>query len=156
MLLNKEVNAMDPEYASRRDLLQFGMAAAAASACGGCALSGARRPDVVVEQTQGMIRLSEEQSSTLLQSEGSLLVQPENVAGKILVVHRDDGSLHALGATCTHAGCDVQYDQKLGHIRCPCHGSEFGLDGQNIKGPAKKPLKAYKVAARSGRVVIDL
>lgn len=156
MLLNKEVNAMDPEYASRRDFLQFGMVAAAASACGGCGLFGARRPDAVVEQTQGAIRLSEEQSSTLLGSEGSLLVQPENAAGKILVVHRDDGSLYAVNAACTHAGCDVLYDQNLGHIRCPCHGSEFGLDGQNIKGPAKEPLKAYKVAARNGRVVIEL
>ena len=147
---------MDPENSSRRDLLKFGMAAAAASACGGCALSGARRPDVVVEPTQGAIRLSEEQSSALLQSEGSLLVQPENATGKILVVRRDDGSLYAVDATCTHAGCDVLYDPKLGHIRCPCHGSEFGLDGQNMKGPAQEPLKAYKVAARDGRVVIEM
>ena len=147
---------MERKHTSRRDLLQFGMAAAAASACGGCKLFGSRKPDAVVEQDQGAIRLSEEQSSALLQSEGSLLVQPENAADKILIMHRDDGSLHAVSATCTHAGCDVLYDPKLRHVRCSCHGSEFGLDGTNIKGPAKEPLKAYKVAARNGRVVIEL
>ncbi len=146
---------MERKHTSRRDLLQFGMAAAAASACGGCAMFGSREPDAVVEQDQGAIRLSEEQSSTLLQSEGSLLVQPEKADGKILVVHGGDGSLYAVDATCTHAGCDVLYDKKLGHIRCPCHGSEYGLDGGNIKGPAKQPLKAYKVAARNGRVIIE-
>ena len=147
---------MEEKHASRRDLLQFGVAAAAVSACGGCAMFGSRKADAVAEQAEGGLRLSEEQSSTLLQSEGSLLVQPEDAEGKILVVRGDDGSLHAVAATCTHAGCDVLYDPKLGHVRCPCHGSEFGLDGTNIKGPAKEPLKAYKVAARNGRVVIEM
>jgi Rieske Fe-S protein len=53
-------------------------------------------------------------------------------------------------------GCDVLYDKDLGHIRCPCHGSQYGLDGHNIKGPAKRPLAPYKVYTSGGIVVIEV
>lgn len=147
---------MERKHTSRRDLLHFGVAAAATSVCGGCALFGSRKPDAVVEAEQGMLRLSEADSSKLLGSEGSLLVEPKEGDGKILLVHLNDGSLYAVSAVCTHMGCNVLYDPDLGLIRCPCHGSQYGLDGQNTKGPAKRPLKAYAVRTQGGRVVITL
>ena len=146
---------MEQEYASRRDMLQVGLAAVAALACDGCGLFGSRKPDAVIEPADGLITLGQDQSSMLLRSEGSLLVQP-GAAEKIVVVHGRDGNLHAVTSVCTHKGCDVLYDKDLGHLRCPCHGSEYGLDGHNIKGPAKRPLKPYNVTVRSGRIVIEL
>jgi len=138
---------------SRRDLLALGMLATA-SICGGCALFGSRTPDVATEPRPEAIRLSKAQSLTLLESQGSLLLQPEGTKEKMIVVHSRDGSLHALSAICTRMGCTVNYRPEVDHIVCPCDGSEYALDGSNLKGSAKRPLKRYDVAVEDGQVVI--
>ncbi len=129
---------------------------AVASTCTGCALVGSRKPDVVTDPDGGVIRLSKEQSSRLLAGEGSLLVGASDSDRKILVVHLADGRLFAVSAICTHMGCTVGYKQGADHIVCACHGSEFGFDGSNIKGPAKRPLKHYEGHIEGGQVVIVL
>jgi Rieske Fe-S protein len=144
---------MERKCTSRRELLQLGVVAATAMACQGCRLFGSRKPDSVVKQEDGRIRLPPEDSAKL-QAEGGVLVKPEGAADKILVIRDRNGGLHALNATCTHMGCDVVYDKDLGNIRCPCHGSQFGLDGSNIKGPATRPLKAYTVQAQDSQIVV--
>ncbi len=145
---------MEQTKSSRRDFLGYGLAAMVVSACGGC--SGSRKPDVISSQVDGTLRLSEADSSALLKSQVGLLIQSKEGGDKIMVVNSGNGSLFAVSAVCTHMGCDVSYDKKLGHILCPCHKSEFGLDGQNIKGPAKRPLKRYTVRTENSRVVIVL
>ncbi len=134
----------------------IGRAAGAASFLGGCQMFGSRKPDVVTQAQDNKVALSKEESTKLLASEGSLLVEPKGFGDKIIVVQAKDGSLHALSATCTHLGCNVVYDEKSGQIHCPCHGSGFGLDGHNLKGPAKRPLKQYNVRNNNGVVVITL
>jgi Rieske Fe-S protein len=143
-------------HMTRRELMCLGTAAAAASVCEGCRLFGSRKADIKVKQDTGTLRLTPEQSSQLLSEEGSLLIQSPSVHGKILAIHARDGHLYAVNSVCTHMGCDVLYDKDLGHIRCPCHGSEYGLDGHNIKGPAKRPLASYRIANDSGQVVIQV
>ena len=147
---------MERNHTSRRDLLQLGVAAGAASILSGCKLVGSRKPDVVAQVQNNRISLSKEESAKLLTSEGSLLVEPKGYKDKIIVVHARDGGLHATSAICTHMGCTVRYDEKLGILHCPCHGSEYGLDGHNIRGPAKRPLKQYDVRTENGLVVITL
>lgn len=147
---------MESNHTTRRNLLQLGVAAGAASILGGCKTFGSRKPDVVAQAKDNKITLSKEESAKLLASEGSLLVEPKGSGDKIIVVHAKDGSLHALSAICTHMGCAVLYDEKLGQLRCPCHGSDFGLDGHNLKGPATRPLKPYEVRNDNGQVVITL
>ncbi len=147
---------MDKTKSSRRDFLGFGLAAMVASACGGCSQSGFRKPDLIASQADGTIRLSEADSSALFKSKVGFLVQLKESGEKIIVVHIGGGTLFAVNSVCTHMGCDVNYDQKFSHFLCPCHGSEYGLDGQNIKGPAKRPLKSYTVRTENSRVVIVL
>jgi cytochrome b6-f complex iron-sulfur subunit len=147
---------MEANQTSRRDLLQIGMAAGAVSILGGCQMFGSRKPDVVTQVQDNQITLSKEQSAKLLAAEGSLLIEPKGLKDKIIAVHAQDGSLHAVSAVCTHMGCSVLYDQKQDRLHCPCHGSEFGLDGHNLKGPAARPLKLYDVHNNKGLVVITL
>jgi Rieske Fe-S protein len=45
----------------------------------------------------------------------------------------------ALSLICTHQGCDAAVNSPT-LIECPCHGSQFGNDGQVIRGPAQVPL----------------
>ncbi len=140
---------------SRRGFLGMSVAAAAA-ACAGCALVGSRRPDVSVEESQGSIRLGRAMSAALLRGEGSLLVGVKGSSSKVLVIHLADGQLSAVSAICTHMGCTVAYKPQAGRIVCPCHGSEYAVDGSNLKGPAKKPLAQYAVRNEDGRIVITL
>ena len=53
---------------------------------------------------------------------------------------RDGGQLRAFAITCPHLGCSYAFDDGKKHFVCPCHGSEFALDGSVIHGPATAPL----------------
>ncbi len=90
-----------------------------------------------------------------------------------LFVFREGNTFHAISAVCTHLGCTVRAealsqvqvrkvggaDLKLTHrFLCPCHGSRYEGDGQNVAGPAPKPLAWYAltVAPDDGQLVVDL
>jgi cytochrome b6-f complex iron-sulfur subunit len=62
---------------------------------------------------------------------------------KIIVVRTSDTTFATLSDICTHARCAVGFSTSLDHFKCPCHGSEFGLDGSVLRGPALRPLKVY-------------
>ncbi len=145
---------MGPRQPSRREFLCLG-AASVACACSGCGALGSRKPDVVVKPAGKRLYLSKAESARLLQPRSSLLVQPEGTRDKIIVVNHE-GSLSALSAICTHMGCTVGYNAQTGRMHCPCHGSEYALDGSNLKGPAQRPLKQYAVTMENGQLVIAL
>jgi len=67
------------------------------------------------------------------------------VAEKKVYVRWDAGSKCwvVLSAICTHLKCKVEYKSDLGYFKCPCHKSEFELNGEVRKKPAKKPLPDY-------------
>jgi Rieske Fe-S protein len=150
----KENHRMKPRQSSRREFLSLGMASVAC-ACGGCGVLGSRKPDVVAKPAGEKLYLGKTESAPLFQPHSSLLVQPEGRRDKILVVNHE-GTLSALSAICTHMGCTVNYNAETGRMHCPCHGSEFALDGSNIKGPAQRPLKQYAAALENGRLAIAL
>ena len=61
----------------------------------------------------------------------------EKVAG-----YRDeDGTLVAVSATCTHLGCQVNWNRAERSWDCPCHGSRFAPDGTVLQGPAVHRLE---------------
>jgi Rieske Fe-S protein len=51
----------------------------------------------------------------------------------------------ALSLICTHQGCDASVNSPT-LIECPCHGSQFGNDGQVIRGPAQLPLAQIRTS----------
>lgn len=65
--------------------------------------------------------------------------------GKPVAAFRDDGGeLHLRSAVCTHAGCTVHWNGFERCWDCPCHGSQFGVDGDVLNGPAAQPLKSVE------------
>lgn len=53
-------------------------------------------------------------------------------------------------AHCTHLGCKINQIVN-GKLVCPCHGSEYNLKGQVLKGPAYKNLQAlHSVISEDG------
>lgn len=58
-----------------------------------------------------------------------------------LAAYRDGaGTLHVRSAVCSHAGCIVQWNALEKCWDCPCHGSQFAVDGEPLNGPAIYPL----------------
>ena len=52
----------------------------------------------------------------------------------------DGDKVRALSATCTHLGCQVRWDAKSKHFRCPCHGGVYDPSGKVVDGPPPRPL----------------
>ena len=56
------------------------------------------------------------------------------------IIVTENNTTTVFSSHCTHLGCKI--DQMEGNrLVCPCHGSEYDLNGKVIKGPAYKNLK---------------
>jgi len=69
----------------------------------------------------------------------------------IIISQASAGTVTAVSALCTHAGCKVLIQN--GKLDCPCHGSVFDLSGKVLKGPAATPLPAVAVKISGTDVV---
>ncbi|PJF48410.1 MAG: ubiquinol-cytochrome c reductase iron-sulfur subunit [Chloroflexi bacterium] len=77
-----------------------------------------------------------------------------NNAGKFWLVHTDAG-INALYKICTHLGCIFPWSDAAKIFACPCHGSQFKLDGTYIAGPAPRDLDrfTFEVLDANGNVI---
>ena len=79
--------------------------------------------------------------------------------GTVIVIRTATGSTPsafvALSLICTHMGCTVNYDQSSESFKCPCHGSEYNVDGQVTQGPAPSALKAYTVTIANSELTVN-
>jgi Rieske Fe-S protein len=53
----------------------------------------------------------------------------------------DDGQLTIVDITCTHLGCELNWNNAERSWDCPCHGGRFNFDGRLLEGPPSNPLK---------------
>ena len=73
----------------------------------------------------------------------------------VIVINSKSGELKAFSAVCTHLGCVVGWDQHKGAIHCPCHEGIFNAtNGSVVSGPPPRPLAAYELAVKDGKVLI--
>jgi thiosulfate dehydrogenase [quinone] large subunit len=75
-----------------------------------------------------------------------------------VLVHLTNGRFVAYDATCTHAGCTVQYDSSQSVLVCPCHGAAFdpANNGVVLQGPAITPLTPVSIAINQQKGTITL
>jgi Rieske Fe-S protein len=85
----------------------------------------------------------------VLTTDGATLVtQTPGLDGAPILIVRDGAhEFHALSMQCTHEGCPVRAPVH-GVITCPCHGSQYDLQGRVRRGPAQLPLARYAVEYR--------
>ena len=82
---------------------------------------------------------------------GAIQGRPDGFPGPLLVTRiaaSGPDAVAALSAVCTHLGCTVLPQAcatcASGTIlQCPCHGSQFGLTGNLVSGPASGNLIRY-------------
>jgi cytochrome b6-f complex iron-sulfur subunit len=73
---------------------------------------------------------------------------------KRVCIVRDGVKIAAISTTCTHLGCIVAPSET--GFQCPCHGSQFDVDGNVTGGPAPKPLAWFQVSLTpSGELEVD-
>ena len=75
--------------------------------------------------------------------------------GTAVLLLRHERQIHALIDRCSHRGCSLSEGTFDGTaITCPCHGSQFGVDGRLLRGPATNPQPTLETRVRDGRVEV--
>ena len=72
--------------------------------------------------------------------------------GTAWVVKTASGEIRAYSPTCTHLGCAYHWDTGKADFVCPCHASEFALDGTVLSGPAPRPLDRFETKVENARL----
>jgi menaquinol-cytochrome c reductase iron-sulfur subunit len=70
------------------------------------------------------------------------------------VVRTGDQNVVAYKPACTHLACPYHWEGQANKFVCPCHGSEFALDGKVLTGPAPRPLDRFLTKVEGGKVMI--
>jgi cytochrome b6-f complex iron-sulfur subunit len=80
--------------------------------------------------------------------------------GKFYLSHVPDGLL-ALYWKCVHLGCTVpwkpneKFEGNSGVFHCPCHGSTYLRTGENVTGPAQRPLDIMAIEISGNTITVD-
>jgi Rieske Fe-S protein len=74
------------------------------------------------------------------------------IVGDTVITQPTAGTYQGFSSTCPHLGCKVN-QVSGGLILCPCHGSEFRLDGSVARGPAERGLDPHPVRVEGSQIV---
>jgi cytochrome b6-f complex iron-sulfur subunit len=119
----------------------------------GLVACGSSAPTVTPNGNQ--VTLSYAQFPALATAGGSAVVAVQG-GFPIAVVRTGDMTAVALSATCTHAGCILEYAADRDQLHCNCHNADFDLGGAVLRGPTSIPLPVYSATPGSDAVVVDL
>jgi cytochrome b6-f complex iron-sulfur subunit len=76
-------------------------------------------------------------------------------AQRVWMIRNNDG-MYSLIAICTHLGCTPNWFASEDRFKCPCHGSNFLIDGTNVAGPAPVPLFRAAISLDvQGDIMVD-
>ncbi|MFI6869069.1 ubiquinol-cytochrome c reductase iron-sulfur subunit [Nocardia sp. NPDC050406] len=74
------------------------------------------------------------------------------ITGDTVITQPTEGVYQGFSSTCTHLGCKVN-EIVDGLIKCPCHKSDFRLDGTVDSGPAPRPLDNRSIRVDGDRIL---
>lgn len=141
-----KASRLDPEPIPRRDFLGLLAGWSAVLTLGFAMLGALRLPKAAVLPSPSKkfkVALPESLAP------GAAFVPP----GRNVAIFKDAGGVYAISTVCTHLGCIVKTE--AGAFKCPCHGSEYRLDGTVTRGPAPKALPWLAVAVDGSDIVVD-
>jgi glycine/D-amino acid oxidase-like deaminating enzyme/nitrite reductase/ring-hydroxylating ferredoxin subunit len=93
--------------------------------------------DVAKHLIKGKLEFVPKDPGDVKNGEGSVVMHNGKRAG----AYRDEnGKLYIVDTTCTHLGCETEWNHAEKTWDCPCHGSRYAYSGEVIEGPALKAL----------------
>ncbi|MFD2639199.1 FAD-dependent oxidoreductase [Piscibacillus salipiscarius] len=96
--------------------------------------------DMAKHLIKGKMEVPRTKIEELDHDEGSII----RMDGERKGAYKDpDGQVHIVDTTCTHAGCEVNWNESERSWDCPCHGSRFSYTGEVLEGPAETPLQKH-------------
>lgn len=97
--------------------------------------------DVAKHLVKGKVEEHHESFEDLNIGEGKVV----GYKGKRAGAYKDEsGKVYVVDTTCTHLGCEVNWNNGEKSWDCPCHGSRFNYKGEVIEGPAKEALEILR------------
>lgn len=141
---------------NRRGFLRRVEVVATAAVCGGkaalpllaAACGGARYVAATRTGMQLVLGVSE------IPSGGGAIVEVGDGELPLYVRRLAGGGFSAVSTRCMHLGCQVE--PAGDRMVCPCHGSEYTLDGMVLRGPTELPLIRYRVTSDDSKLYIHL
>ncbi|GIV60434.1 Rieske 2Fe-2S domain-containing protein [Rhodocaloribacter litoris] len=136
----------------RRDFIRWLERLAAGVACAGGGLlagcAGSRFVPARPEAGRLVIRKDD------LAGRAVVLVDLPGTGRPILLRRTGPDAFVAVWTRCTHRGCQVE--PAGDRLVCPCHGSEYTLDGKVVKSPARMDLRRFRVTTDAGHVYVEM
>jgi len=82
---------------------------------------------------------------------------PGKVAFSAYAVKDASGTVNVFAVNCSHLGCSVEFSADAKLFKCPCHGSQFSVDGTVVHGPAAFPLShlEWKPGANPNEIIVN-
>lgn len=65
--------------------------------------------------------------------------------GACWLVRQPEGDVRAYSTVCPHLGCGIDWNGATKKFDCPCHGSEFDMEGRCVAGPAPRGMDELEV-----------
>lgn len=97
------------------------------------------------------LRAPEEVTFRRVRMDGWKIITEKSTAW---LVKMNENEVVAYTPQCTHLGCAYRWEEAKGEFLCPCHTSNFSLDGRVLNGPAPRPLDRFQVKLQGTRVMI--
>lgn len=129
-----------PSSLDRRTFCACALTVTAVACGGGGGGSAATGGTITPPPPPGLKTTTDTKASLLATPAGT--VRDYRDLGAFWLIH-DATGIYAITAICTHMGCTV--GQAGASFACPCHGSQFDLNGGNTVGPATSPLVHFAV-----------
>ena len=129
---------------------------AAVGACGiglSLSLEGCSKLNVRGHYDKGLIKVKMEDLEK--SDRGYSILRHDLIPGPVYLQKEEEtGKWVAILMVCTHARCEVYPSGD--RFVCPCHGSEFSMEGQVIVSPAEDDLFQYPISEMQGHVSIKI
>ncbi len=86
---------------------------------------------------------------------GAVKVRNSDLPDELIIARVEENRFVIASLLCTHRGVELEYDRENTRFKCPSLGSSvFALDGANVSGMARKPLRTYEAVLESNSLTI--
>lgn len=108
-------------------------------------------PPGAIARADGFVAIGPAQA---LESDGFIKGDAGATAVIVAKDPADPSKYFALGSTCPHKQCDVDWKSDSKMFVCPCHASKFNPDGSVATGPATEALPLFEAKIEEDVVLV--